>query len=197
MENNPRGIVIAGISGGTGKSMAAIGLIAALGRKAGVAAFKKGPDYIDAGWLSLAAGHPCYNLDPYLMDNAATRNSFYSHLHAVDFAIIEGNRGLYDGVNVEGGFSTADLALLLDLPVLLVVNCSKTTRTVAALVLGCRELDPRLRIIGVIGNQIATARHERIIRESVEYYTDIPLLGIIPRLKEDVFPMRHLGVIPH
>ncbi len=192
-----RAIVIAGMSGGSGKSVATVGLIAALRRRGEqVVPFKKGPDYIDAGWMTAAAGTPCYNLDPYLMEQSTIKDVFYQHSAGADYAVIEGNRGLYDGVNPEGGFSTAELALQLDLPVLLVVNCSKTTRTVAAMVLGCRELDKRLRIAGVLLNQIATPRHERIIRQAVETYTDIPVVGIIPRMKEDIFPMRHLGVTP-
>lgn len=197
-KNATRCIVIAGLSGGSGKSVASVALTAAL-RRSGhrVVPFKKGPDYIDAGWMTTAAGHPCYNLDPYLMSDATLVESFQQQAVGADYALIEGNRGLYDGVTAEGGFSTADLAVLLDLPVLLVVNCSKTTRTVAALVLGCRELDKRVRIAGVILNQIATPRHERIITESVEKYTGIPVLGIVPRMKTDIFPMRHLGVTPH
>ncbi|MDU9050140.1 MAG: cobyrinate a,c-diamide synthase [Candidatus Electrothrix sp. Rat3] len=191
-------LVIAGLSGGSGKSVASVALTAALCKRGHqVVPFKKGPDYIDAGWMTTAAGHPCYNLDPYLMSDAALADSFERQAAGADYALIEGNRGLYDGVTAEGGFSTAELAVQLDLPVLLVVNCSKTTRTVAALVLGCRELDKRVRIAGVILNQIATPRHERIITESVEKYTDIPVVGIIPRMKTDIFPMRHLGVTPH
>ncbi|MCI5163711.1 MAG: cobyrinate a,c-diamide synthase [Candidatus Electrothrix sp. AX5] len=191
-------LVIAGLSGGSGKSVASVALTAAL-RRSGhrVVPFKKGPDYIDAGWMTTAAGHPCYNLDPYLMSDTTLADSFERQAVGADYALIEGNRGLYDGVTSEGEFSTADLAVQLDLPVLLVVNCSKTTRTVAALVLGCRELDKRVRIAGVILNQIATPRHERIITESVEKYTGIPVVGIIPRMKTDIFPMRHLGVTPH
>jgi cobyrinic acid a,c-diamide synthase len=186
------------MSGGSGKSVVAVGLVAAL-RKRGhyIVPFKKGPDYIDAGWMTTAADNPCYNLDPFLMSESVIVDSFLQHGAEADFAIVEGNRGLYDGVNSEGGFSTAELAVQLDLPVLLVVNCSKTTRTVAAMVLGCRELDKRVRIAGVILNQIATPRHQRIITESVEKYTGIPVLGIVPRMQDDIFPMRHLGVIPH
>jgi len=192
-----RSLVIGGLSGGSGKSVATVGLIAALRKKGVVVPFKKGPDYIDAGWMGKAAGHPCYNLDPYLMDTDTLQTSFYSHAAVADFAIIEGNRGIFDGVDPDGSFSTAELTLALDLPVLLVVNCSKTTRTVAAMVLGCRGLEPRLRIAGVILNQIATPRHETVIRQAVEKYTGVPVLGIVPRMKTDIFPMRHLGVTPH
>lgn len=193
-----RGIVVAGLSGGSGKSVAAVGLTACL-RRAGerVVSFKKGPDYIDAGWLSQAAQHPCYNLDPFLMAPEVIAASFARHTVDADFAVIEGNRGLYDGVDAAGGFSTAELAIQLGLPVLLVVNCSKTTRTVAAMVLGCRELDKRLNIAGVILNQIATSRQEGVIREAVEQYTGIPVVGVLPRQKKDIFPMRHLGITPH
>lgn len=178
--------------------MVSVGLIAALrNRGQGVAPFKKGPDYIDAGWMSKAAGQPCYNLDPYLMPPEAIVTTLQRQIRGCGFAVVEGNRGIFDGVNAGGEFSTAELAHLLELPVLLVVNCSKTTRTVAALVLGCQAFDPRLHFAGVILNQIATSRHESIIRQSLERYTDLPVLGIMPRLKEDIFPMRHLGVTPH
>ncbi len=190
-------MIIGGLSGGSGKSVATVGLIAALQEEGLVIPFKKGPDYIDAGWMGKAAGHPCYNLDPYLMSPDVLKASFLSHAAGADFAVIEGNRGLFDGVDPDGSFSTAELALALDLPVLLVVNCSKTTRTVAAMVLGCRGLEPRLRLAGVILNQIATPRHETVIRQAVEKYTGVPVLGIVPRLKTDIFPMRHLGVTPH
>lgn len=197
--SSPRGLVIAGLSGGSGKSVAAVGLLAALraqGRK--VLPFKKGPDYIDAGWLAKAAGRPCYNLDPYLASPEQLRHTFFGHLGPeTEIALVEGNRGLYDGVNASGSYSTAELAILLNLPVLLVVNCAKATRTIAALVLGCRMFDPRLSISGIILNQVATARHERIIRESLAQSGDIPVVGIIPRLAADIFPMRHLGVTPH
>ncbi|MBW2465907.1 MAG: hydrogenobyrinic acid a,c-diamide synthase (glutamine-hydrolyzing) [Deltaproteobacteria bacterium] len=192
-----KGIVVAGLSGGSGKSVAAVGLVAAYagqGRK--VVPFKKGPDYIDAGWLQLAAGNPCYNLDPYLMESETIRDSFALHSENAAIIIVEGNRGLFDGVNVAGAYSTAELSVELNLPVILVIDCTKTTRTVAALVLGCQNLDPRVMIKGVILNRLGTARHESIVRQSVEHYTDIPVVGAIPRSKTDYFPQRHLGVTP-
>jgi len=194
----PKGIVVAGLSGGSGKSVVAVGLTAAYaGRGRNVVPFKKGPDYIDAGWLQLAAGKPCYNLDPYLMDSKVIKDSFSQHAGEAEIAIIEGNRGLFDGVNVEGAYSTAELAVDLKLPVLLVVDCTKTTRTVAAMVLGCQKLDPRVIINGVVLNRLGTARHEAIVRRSVEQYTGIPVVGAIHRSKTDIFPQRHLGVTPH
>lgn len=192
-----KGLVVAGLGGGAGKSVVAVGLAAAFaeqGRQ--VVPFKKGPDYIDAGWLALAAGYPCYNLDPYLMDPEALTHSFRSHVYGRELVIIEGNRGLYDGVDTEGTFSTAELAKTLGLPVLLVVDCTKTTRTVAALVLGCQQFDPKVTIGGVILNRVGTARHEALVRQAVEHYTGIPVLGALPRSKEDAFPQRHLGITP-
>ncbi|WP_041278046.1 cobyrinate a,c-diamide synthase [Desulfotalea psychrophila] len=193
-----KGIVVAGLSGGSGKSIVSVGLTAALIRSgAEVVPFKKGPDYIDAGWLQEAAKGKCYNLDPFFMEEEAIRSSFVSRAAGADYAIVEGNRGLYDGVNVEGGFSTAELAINLGLPVLLVVNCTKTTRTIAALVLGCKLFDPRVNICGVVLNQIATGRQRKIVVEAVEKYTGIPVVGTIPRTRREVFPMRHLGMVPH
>ena len=126
-EPAPKGMVVAGLSGGSGKSVIAVGVTAAWvdsGRR--VAPFKKGPDYIDAGWLQSAARRPCYNLDPYLFPPEAISSSFQRRSAGADLALVEGNRGLFDGVTARGGYSTAELALQLDLPVLLVVNCTRT-----------------------------------------------------------------------
>ena len=193
-----KGIVIAGLSGGAGKSVVSVGLTAAWARAGrSIAPFKKGPDYIDAGWLQCGAGRNCYNLDPYLVSRELIISSFAQRSKGADLALIEGNRGLYDGVTARGGFSTADLAFTLDMPVLLVVNCSKTTRTIAAMVLGCMKLDERINIAGVVLNQVATKRQINLITEAVEHYCNIPVVGTVPRMKQDIFPMRHLGMIPH
>ncbi len=192
-----KGIIVAGLGGGSGKSVIAVGLtafFAQAGKK--VLPFKKGPDYIDAGWLSLAAGEECYNLDPFLMTEEQLLASYAHRATAGEYIIIEGNRGLYDGVDARGGYSTAELAKLLDLPVLLVVDCTKTTRTVAALVLGCKVLDPDVQICGVVLNRIGSTRHEKIVREAVETYAGVPVLGAYRRMQKDIFPMRHLGVTP-
>lgn len=197
-ETSVKSIVVAGLSGGSGKSIVAVGLCAAWVRQgAAVAPFKKGPDYIDAGWLQRAAAHPCYNLDPFLCTEETITASFMNRSAGADFAVVEGNRGLFDGVTATGGYSTAELALLLDLPVLLVVNCTKMTRTVAALVQGCIAFEPQLSIGGVILNQVATSRQQNIITEAIHHYTSARVLGAVPRMHKDVFPMRHLGMIPY
>jgi cobyrinic acid a,c-diamide synthase len=196
-EQAGRGIVVAGLSGGSGKSVVSVGIVAALARRGGkVVPFKKGPDYIDAGWLGLAAGKPCCNLDPYLLTSEVLIDSFRSRICGADYVLIEGNRGLFDGVDLEGSFSTAELAVTLGLPVLLVVDCTKATRTVAALVAGCQNFDRRLEIRGVVLNRVGTSRHESIVRQAVEHYTNIPVIGALPRSSEDVFPQRHLGITP-
>ncbi len=196
-QHHPRGLVIAGLCGGSGKSVIAVGLTAALtAQGTSIAPFKKGPDYIDAGWLQLAAKRPCYNLDPYLMDAETIRSSCLQHAAGHDLALIEGNRGLFDGVNAAGAYSTAELAAILNLPVVLVVDCTKTTRTVAALLLGCQQMGQGIRIRGVILNRIGSTRHHSIIRQAVEQYTDIKVLGAMPRLRRDIFPQRHIGITP-
>lgn len=196
LEICPR-LVITGLKGGSGKTIAALGLVQAW-REQGltVAPFKKGPDYIDAGWLGYAAGRPCHNLDPFLMSRDVIQHSFVVRVAGTDVAVVEGNRGLYDGVDEEGSCSTAELSKWLDSPVVLVLDCTKMTRTAAALVLGCQRFDPEVRLAGMILNQVARSRHETMVRRTVERYCGVPVLGAIPRLKRDPLPMRHLGVTP-
>jgi cobyrinic acid a,c-diamide synthase len=158
--------------------------------------FKKGPDYIDAGWMSVAAGNPCYNLDPFFLTEDAIIRSFMTHSTG-DISVIEGNRGLYDGMDAEGSYSTAELSKLLKCPVILIVDCSKTTKTAAALVLGCMNLDKDVPIKGVVLNRISGGRHESVVREAVEKYCSIPVLGAIPHLRGRELPERHMGLTPH
>ena len=191
------GIVISALRGGSGKTILTIGLIAALkGRGNTVSPFKKGPDYIDAGWLALAAGRPCYNLDTYLLNTPDVVRSFLRHTDSQHISVIEGNRGLYDAIDTEGSTSTAELAKLLRLPVILVIDCTKTTRTMAAVVSGCHLFDPDVNIRGVVLNRVAGARHENILRTSIEQHCGIPVIGAIPKLKKDHFPERHMGLVP-
>ena len=190
-------IVIAGLKGGSGKTTLSLGLIAAWKEKGlCVVPFKKGPDYIDAGWLSSAAGHLCYNLDPFLIGREQIFSSFTVHFGKADCAVIEGNRGLYDGMDSAGTYSTAELAKMLNAPVILIMDCTKVTRTVGAMVLGMQKFDKKVDIKGVVLNQIGGARHERIIREVIEKYCNIPVLGAIPRLKNDFLTERHMGLTP-
>jgi cobyrinic acid a,c-diamide synthase len=190
-------IMMASLRGGSGKTVISMGILAAWkARGTKVIPFKKGPDYIDAGWLAMAAGHPCFNLDPFLMKKGTVLHSFQYRAQKGEVSLIEGNRGLFDGINPQGTYSTAELAKLLKCPLVLIVDCTKSTRTVAAMVLGCQQFDPDLNLKGVILNQIAGSRHETIIRKAVQAYSGLPVLGAIPRLSSSYFPERHLGLLP-
>lgn len=190
------GIVIAGLSGGSGKTITSLGITAAWKEKGfQVSAFKKGPDYIDAGWLSKAAGCPCYNLDTFLCDPQVVAHSYHVHSQNSQVAVVEGNRGLYDGIDTDGSTSTAELAKLLDLPILLVLDCTKSTRTMAALLMGCMHFDPDVTICGVVLNRVAGKRHEGKVRANIEKFCKIPVFGAIPKLKAAEFPERHMGLV--
>jgi cobyrinic acid a,c-diamide synthase len=171
-------------------------LLAATRNGLAVRAFKKGPDYIDAAWLSWASAHPAHNLDTFLMGFDGAVSSFALHAAPDGLNLIEGNRGLYDGVDALGTHSTAELAKALRAPVVLVLNATKVTRTAAAWVLGCQKLDPQVRIAGVILNQAATERHARILRQAIESACDVPVLGVLPRIAQtNLLPQRHLGLV--
>lgn len=193
--NIPR-IVLAGLKGGSGKTILSLGLARAYRElKFSVKPYKKGPDYIDAGWLSRSAGQPTTNLDPFLMYESDLQALFWEKSCGADLALIEGNRGLFDGKDIDGSCSTAYLAEILDAPVILVVDCTKMTRTVAALIQGCIQFDPSLRLSGVIFNCTAGARHRHILTRCVQEYTDVEVLGYLPRLRPDPVPMRHMGLV--
>lgn len=197
MKKTVPGLVVAGLRGGSGKTVISLGIAAAWSNSdIEVAPFKKGPDYIDAGWLSLAAGRPCYNLDTYLCIPPQVKHSFYSHCQGCDISVVEGNRGLFDGIDLEGRTSTAELAKLLNLPVLLVLDCTKSTRTMAALLLGCMHFDPGLTILGVVLNRVAGKRHENKVRDNIKQFCDLPVFGAVPKLSAKDFPERHMGLVP-
>ncbi|MFO8083962.1 MAG: cobyrinate a,c-diamide synthase [Desulfobacterales bacterium] len=190
-------ILIAALRGGSGKTVLSVGIIAALAKQGKtISPFKKGPDYIDAGWLALAAGRPCYNLDNFLIPEIKIIDSFLRHSQDCDIAVIEGNRGLYDGIDTIGKTSTAELAKLLHTPVILCLDCTKSTRTMAAIVLGCLKFDPDVPLKGVILNHVAGDRHQENIRKNIEYHCGISVLGAVPKLKKQNFPERHMGLIP-
>ena len=191
-------IIVSGLRGGSGKTILSLSLISIF-RKKGlkVTPFKKGPDYIDAGWLALASGRECFNLDLFMMTPAQALQSFLSHTaDKTEIAVIEGNRGLYDGVDHEGTYSTAGLSKLLKAPVILIVDCTKVTGTVAAMVLGCHMLDPDVPIKGVVLNNIAGSRQESVIRKAIDHKCGLPVVGAIPKLKKELFPERHMGLTP-
>lgn len=191
-------LVIAGLSGDSGKTIASLSILAALRQRgSSISVFKKGPDYIDSAWLSLVAQTTCRNLDTYMVDANVVFRNFVSHADKSDISLVEGNRGLFDGKDVSGTHSTAQLAKLLDAPVILVVNAAKSTRTVAAILKGCIDFDPDVKIAGIILNRIAGKRHLAILSDSIKEYTALPVLGAIPNLGDDstLIPGRHLGLV--
>lgn len=190
-------IMISALRGGSGKTILSIGIIAALKALGeSVAPYKKGPDYIDAGWLALAAGQLCYNLDTFMIPPPLVLASFQSNANQNQIAVIEGNRGLYDGIDLEGSTSTAELAKLLAAPVIMCIDATKTTRTMAAVVAGCDQFDPGVQLKGVILNRVAGPRHENILRQSIEVHCGIPVLGAVPKLGGQNCPERHMGLVP-
>ena len=180
----------------SGKTVLTVGLIAAL-RERGLAVhpFKKGPDYIDAGWLGLAADRPCYNLD-FNTQSKDEIAAMLGRLPAAALALIEANKGLHDGLSTDGHDSNAALAGQLGAPVVLVLDCTGMTRGVAALVLGQQQLAPHVSMAAVILNQVRGARHERKLRAAIEHYTDVPVVGALPHTSCMQLPERHLGLMP-
>jgi len=190
-------VLISAAHKSSGKTTISIGLCAALrARGLGVQPFKKGPDYIDPMWLGRAAGRPCYNLDYYTMRPEAIGSTFGHHARDADIAIVEGNKGLYDGLDLDGRNSNAALAKLLDAPVVLVIDARGMTRGIAPLILGYQSFDPEIRIAGVVLNQLGGERHESKLRAVIEHYTDVPVLGAVHRGAELNIDERHLGLIP-
>lgn len=181
----------------SGKTTVTLGLCRALrDRGLTVQAFKKGPDYIDPIWHAQASHRPSYNLDFHMMREDEILALFARHASSADISIIEGNKGLYDGMDVEGSNSNAALAKLLGAPVVLVLDSVGVTRGVAPLILGYQAFDPKINIAGVILNKVGGPRHEEKLRAVIERYTDVRVLGAV-RMDDDLAIVeRHLGLMP-
>ena len=181
----------------SGKTTVTLGLCAALkDRGLSVQPFKKGPDYIDPMWLAIAAGRSCYNLDFYTMSPVEIRSLFAAKALEADLCLVEGNKGLHDGLALDGSNSNAALAKLLGAPVVLVLDTRGMTRGVAPMVLGFQSFDPAIDIAGVILNQVGGTRHEDKLRKVMERYTDVPVLGAVRRDRRLEITERHLGLVP-
>lgn len=193
----PSHFYIAAAHKSSGKTSLSIGLCTSLAaRGLAVQPFKKGPDYIDPLWLSQAAGRDCVNLDFYTQSRQELDDCFGNAMFGADVGLIEGNKGLFDGLDLDGSNSNAALAKQLGSPVILVLDTQGMTRGVAPLILGYQAFDPQLNIAGVILNKVGGRRHEAKLRAVIEHYTDVPVIGAVQRSPDMHISERHLGLVP-
>ena len=194
---SPPGLIIAGTHSSVGKSSLAIGLMHLLKRKGyKVQPFKVGPDYIDPGHHFRACGTPSYNLDTAMTTPRYTKALYTDAMYKKDFAVVEGVMGLFDGASpkLDKG-STAQIAKLLDLPIILVFDARSLARSAAALVKGYLSMDKKLRFLGVIANNVNSLKHEKYLKDAIEHYTSAKLLACLPYKPDLKIPSRHLGLI--
>ena len=197
-----RGLIIAGTASGVGKTTVTCAIAAALtARGLTVQPYKAGPDYIDPGHLGRAAGREARNLDTWMLPRAVVAELFGRAAQGADVTLVEGVMGLFDGrTSIDGGAqdegSAADLARLLALPVLLVVDASAVARSIAATVLGFQMFDPTVRIAGVVLNRVGSEAHAEMCRVAITQATGLPVVGAIPRSPEIEWPGRYLGLVP-
>ncbi|WP_124727608.1 cobyrinate a,c-diamide synthase [Staphylospora marina] len=191
-------VVIAGTGSGTGKTTVTLGLMAALGQRGlNVQGFKVGPDFIDPGFHTAVTGRPSRNLDTWMVPHDTVSEIFLRGSEGSDLAVVEGVMGLFDGRGpMDDAGSTAELAALLQAPVILVVDVSGMARSSAAVVRGFQTMRPDVRVCGVIANRCGGEGHFRIIRDAVEQMCGIPVIGWLPDEPEVRLPERHLGLVP-
>jgi cobyrinic acid a,c-diamide synthase len=190
-------LLIAGERSGVGKTTVTLALLAALRRwQLSVQSFKVGPDYIDPMFHQAVTGNACRNLDPVLTSEAYIQQCFSYHNRKADYVLIEGVMGLFDGASgTDDWASTAHIARLLNLPILLVLDCSRLSRSVAAVVHGYCSFDSRLRIVGLVLNRVGSERHLDLLKTALEPL-NIPILGVLHRHDQITIPDRHLGLVP-
>jgi len=191
-------ILITGDRSGSGKTSITLALAALLSRNNKVQTFKVGMDYIDPSYLSAVSGRPCRNLDSFTLSDEQIHEIFQYGCRGADIALIEGVRGLYEGAEaLTDTGSTASIAKLLDIPVVLVVSAQSITRSAAALVKGFQVFDQDVHIAGVILNNVKGDSHKEKALKAIEHYCGIPVIGVIPRMEEMQLAMRHLGLVPY
>ncbi len=190
-------LVIAGERSGVGKTTVTLALLSFLSRKERtVQSFKVGPDYIDPMFHQRVTGRPCRNLDPVLTSESYVQECFTAHVQGVDYALVEGVMGLFDGASGQDDWaSTAHVARLLQRPVLLVLDCSRLSRSVAAIAHGYRSFDPRIQLAGVVLNRVGSDRHLELLKDALAPL-QIPILGVLRRQDNITIPARHLGLVP-
>ena len=193
-------LIIAGERSGVGKTTVTLSILAFLARQKNkiVQSFKVGPDYIDPMFHTAVTGRYCRNLDAILTSPDYVRSCFALHSSSANYAVIEGVMGLFDGVPLHSTTdyaSTAHVARILDVPVLLVLDCSRLSGSISAIAYGFRTLDPQVTIAGVILNRVASDRHLQLLKEALDNI-EMPILGVINRHDNISIPDRHLGLIP-
>jgi cobyrinic acid a,c-diamide synthase len=191
-------ILITGDRSGSGKTSITLALTALLSKRNRVQTFKVGMDYIDPSYLSAVSGRPCRNLDSFTLSEHQIRDIFLFGCRDTEIALIEGVRGLYEGADALTDIgSTASIAKVLDIPVVLVVSAQSITRSAAALVKGFQAFDPDVQIAAVILNNVKGGSHRAKAVDAIEHYCDVPVIGAIPRMEEMQLAMRHLGLVPY
>ncbi|MFN7285087.1 MAG: cobyrinate a,c-diamide synthase, partial [Dolichospermum sp.] len=190
-------IIIAGERSGVGKTTVTLTLLASLRRRGlNIQSFKVGPDYIDPMFHEYVTGLPCRNLDPVLTSESYVQQCFNYHSCQSEYNLIEGVMGLFDGIgNLSDFASTAHIARLLDIPIILVIDCSRLSGSVAAIAHGYSSLDPRIKIAGLILNRVGSERHLSLLKASL-VSLKLPILGVLRRQDNITIPDRHLGLIP-
>ncbi len=190
-------MIIAGERSGVGKTTVTLALLAALERRSqAVQSFKVGPDYIDPMFHRHVTKRACRNLDPVLTSEDYVQQCFAQHSQTAEYSLIEGVMGLFDGASGSDDFgSTAHVARLLDLPVLLILNCSSLARSIAAIAHGYRSFDPRVDVAGVVLNRVGSDRHLELLTAALEPL-NLPILGVLRRQDDITIPDRHLGLVP-
>ncbi|MCL1472828.1 cobyrinate a,c-diamide synthase [Argonema antarcticum] len=198
-------LIIAGERSGVGKTTVTLALLASLKRRnLNVQSFKVGPDYIDPMFHQYVTGLPCRNLDPVLTNQSYPQQCFARHTQGVEYALVEGVMGLFDGVKGYGEeskprtiheASTAHIADLLNLPVALVIDCSRLSGSVAAIAHGYRSFDPRIKLAGVVLNRVGSDRHLELLKDALEPL-NLPIVGVLRRQDDITIGDRHLGLVP-
>ncbi len=190
------GLIIAGDRSGTGKTTVTMAVLSALrAQGTAVQAFKVGPDYIDPMFHRAITGRSSHNLDPVLTSEAYVQETFQRHCATTSYAVVEGVMGLFDGAGGTDWASTAHIARLLGCPVLLVVDCARLSRSLAAIVYGYKTLDPRVNIAGVVLNRVGSDRHLAMLKAAIASI-QVPVLGVLRRDDAVELPDRHLGLVP-
>lgn len=190
-------IIIAGERSGVGKTTVTLALLAALrNRQETVQSFKVGPDYIDPMFHQSVTGRACRNLDPVLTSEAYVQQCFATHRQTAECVLVEGVMGLFDGASGTTDFaSTAHIARLLHLPVVLILNCSSLSRSIAAIAHGYSTFDSRIQIAGLILNRVGSDRHLELLTDALAPL-NLPILGVLRRQDDIAIPDRHLGLVP-